>query len=130
LSDRSVCGSMSIESSTQCAASIAFAQLSSLFMLSSMLLLASLLVLGNFIGPSLSYNATFVIESITTQEWQAFNQSVGGKLRLTQPLAEPCFGGARRGGCSRIQESYNTAGFQTSHFGTYVWVRVLFMMTV
>jgi hypothetical protein len=50
-------------------------------------------------------------------EWSSFNQSIGGNLKLTVPLAAPCYSNSSSPECRRVAKSYGDSNVRSSQYG-------------
>lgn len=53
----------------------------------------------------------------TPSEWQAFNQSIGGNLKITHPRAEPCYDDASSEACKDVATGYLASKSRASQYG-------------
>lgn len=51
-------------------------------------------------------------------QWDTFNQSVGGKLKLTIPWAKPCYEGSARKDCLALGQGYMDSVERTQQYGS------------
>ncbi|PPR04848.1 hypothetical protein CVT24_007236 [Panaeolus cyanescens] len=67
------------------------------------------------------------VAAVTSSDWNALNQTVGGRLQLGSPFAKPCFSLGTGGSsltpdptaCNEIQTRAEDHVFRTQHFGAY-----------
>lgn len=53
----------------------------------------------------------------TSSEWQTFNRSIGGKLRVTHPRAEPCYDDVSSTACKDVATGYLASKSRASQYG-------------
>jgi hypothetical protein len=53
----------------------------------------------------------------SVSEWNSFNQSISGNLRLTIPLASPCYTNSSSDDCQRVASSYGDSKVRSSQYG-------------
>lgn len=84
----------------------------------------------NLIIPSLVALVVGTVHSATvptTYEWNALNETVGGRLFTAKPFALPCFPDfdghsvtPNEAGCDVVQENYLNNTFRSSRFNTFM----------
>ncbi|OCK80494.1 FAD-binding domain-containing protein [Lepidopterella palustris CBS 459.81] len=50
-------------------------------------------------------------------DWQAFNSSIGGNLKITTPWAEPCYENSSSAACSLVEGGYMSSTSRSSQYG-------------
>ncbi|KAI4683774.1 uncharacterized protein J4E84_006612 [Alternaria hordeiaustralica] len=54
----------------------------------------------------------------TVNDWNAFNQSINGNLRLTVPWAAPCYSDPSSTQCQEVAKNYGDGISRTNHYGS------------
>ncbi|KAJ7135447.1 isoamyl alcohol oxidase [Mycena crocata] len=64
----------------------------------------------------------------STRDWQAFSDSLDGRLHSAVPLSAPCFpvvngrnSTVKTDACSAVQGNYNLANFRSAHYPAYMF---------
>lgn len=54
----------------------------------------------------------------STEEWNAFNKSIDGRLKLTVPWASPCYLDSSSEECQSIEKAYGDGASRSTHYGS------------